>query len=508
MSKKITKKFLKNILKVKKFLAIFTSNDLPKSIKFNYQIYTKMIPKTRLPNSNLKYSKANDLSELNDFPAWAKFKAGNFQIAKKNMQNVVVDFSFDDCNQSLSKTIKQHNWLYLTILIALYALLIFNLIPNDVAANILSISAPQSNMPKPITNMPIKIIPSNQPVEWRDFRAVSAHPDGENIFFVECVNQPSSDCKVLRFNLKTKVLAYYDLPSEYFYVEAYLSPNGKKLSLVLIPKKITTFPETVQSIEIAIMNADGTNFEILPLASGIKTRPMFNFKNDKLAFWRAKPREQPAKTMASHYDVYEYDLKAKKEYLFAASYQFFQAGEIYYLPNGNEIVIGADVPSSDKALFGLDIWGYSKKYDNNMIFRLRRGQADWAEPLFIGDGFEFAHRVTLTHDNKIIFEATNREQEQKGSSKWSYSVYRQEQNSFSKWSRGDKENPICKIFDTGSLKYSALLGNRLIGIYHKNASGRYSISYRFLILDMTTGEWSALNIPPLYTARAIPVTVK
>ena len=95
------------------------------------------------------------------------------------------------------------------------------------------------------------------------------------------------------------------------------------------------------------MNTDGSGLEVMPLAAGPKTYPTFNANDDRLAFWRSKPRDLRAKTLAYDYDVYEYDFKTDKETAFGPSYRFFQGDTIRYLPDGDELLVQADVPLSD-----------------------------------------------------------------------------------------------------------------------------------------------------------------
>lgn len=369
-------------------------------------------------------------------------------------------------------------------------------------------NTPNSQTPQAITEMPTTIIPSNDPPDWRDFRTLSAHPNGEEIFFVECQKNLAENCRVLRFNLKTRSLAYYALPKGYAYLEVYLSPSGKKLALLRASQQVTTFPENLERREIAIMNVDGTGFEVLPLALGAKTRPTFNASDDRLAFWRAKPRtESGAKTLAAGYDVWEYDLKAGKEYAFGASYRFFQAGEIYYLPSGDELLVTAQWPSegfagnsfdepAGRAFLGLSSNEYRKRYVNQ-VFRLHRGQADWSEPMFANESFKTLMRLALSRDGAMVFDATP--------PKGATSIYRQEPDGgFRQWST----RKPWDVFGTASLWYSALVGNQLIGIFDNKDAQLEPGLKRFLTLDMQTGEWRALSIPPLSAARAIPVTLK
>lgn len=362
------------------------------------------------------------------------------------------------------------------------------------------IDAQSSQASQPITVMPVTIIPANEPPDWRDFRTLSAHPNGEDIFFVECKKDLAENCRVLRFNLKTHALAYYALPKGYAYLEAYISPSGKKLALLRASQQVTTFPENLERREVAIMNTDGTGFEVLPLALGPKTRPTFNASDDHLAFWRAKPRtELGAKTLAAGFDVWEYDLKTGKEYSFGASYGFFQAGEIHYLPSGDEILVKGHVPSGE-ALLGLSLHDYEVRYPN-YIFRLRRGQTTWVAPLFAKESFKGLMRLALSWDGTMVFDA----EPPNGST----SIYRQEpRGGFRQWSTGQQALSVWEVFGTAALWYSALVGNQLIGIFDKYDAQREHDLKRFLTLDMQTGEWRALSIPALSAAQAIPVTLK
>ncbi|MGB8518360.1 MAG: hypothetical protein WCD45_10800, partial [Gallionella sp.] len=357
-------------------------------------------------------------------------------------------------------------------------------------------NTPKFQAPQPTMDMPTSIIPSKDSPDWRDFRTLSAHPNGEEIFFVECQKNLAENCRVLRFNLKTRSLAYYALPKGYAYLEVYLSPSGKKLALLRASQQATTFPENLERREIAIMNTDGTEFEVLPLALGPKTTPTFNASDDRLAFWRAKPRtDSGAKTLASGYDVWEYDLKTGKEYAFGASYRFFQAGEIHYLPGVDELLVKGHVPSGE-ALLGLNLQNYEERYPN-YVFRLRRGQTVWVAPLFANESFKNLMRLALSRDGAMVFDATP--------SKGATSIYRQEPGGgFRQWST---RNP-WDVFDTAALFYSTLIGNQFIGIFNNKDAQREPDLMRFLILNMQTGEWRALSIPPLSAARAIPVTLK
>lgn len=362
-------------------------------------------------------------------------------------------------------------------------------------------NTPSAQAPQPITVMPITIIPSNEPPEWRDFRELSAHPNGEDIFFVECHKDLPEICRVLRLNLKTRALTYYALPTGYFYPEVYVSPSGKKLALIRVALEFRALPGEGEHREIAIMNTDGNGFEVLPLAPGPKTMPKFNASDDRLAFWRAKLRKPGSKTVATSFDVYEYDFKTGKETAFGPSYRFFQRGNIQYVPGGDDLLVNPDAPPAQEGRLGMDLHGYIKRYPNN-IFRLQRGQAHWVAPLFADAPFEGLSKLVLSRDGALVFYATPHKV-------GSTSIYRHDAGGgFFKWSRGEGQDSTWAVFGTASLLYSALIDNKLIGIFSNYAAQGNLHLKRFLTLDMQSGEWRAMNIPPLSTATAVPVSMK
>ena len=347
-----------------------------------------------------------------------------------------------------------------------------------------------------ITLMPTTIVKPDGPPDWRDFRTLSADPTGQILYFIECYRQPAPDCQVLRFDRATQQLYTYQLPEGYVYLEAYVSPSGRKLAMVRIPNG-TAFPETLEQRQIAIMNIDGSGFEVLPLAPGPKSRPTFNATDDRLAFWRAQVRmDRSAKTSASRYDVYEYSFDTRQEAQFAASYQFFQGGCLYYLSDQRQLLVHGDVPMRDEALFHLSTHEYKKRYPNH-LFRLNRKQTTWTHPMYSREPFIYMMRVTANARGDIAFSA---EAIQEGGS-----IFLDKQDgSFFRWSER-----LWPAFETNTLLYAALLDSELVGIYVKTtAISREHGKTRFLRLDMTSGEWRALPMPALSTAQSISVSLK
>lgn len=360
------------------------------------------------------------------------------------------------------------------------------------------INSPTATAVQQIISVPTTVIPPKEPPDWRDFRTVSAHPDGEQIVFVECDRDIPANCRVLRMNLKKNELFYYALPPEYTYSEAYFSPSGNKIAMIRVSTQFTTLPDNLEHREIVVMNSDGSGYEVIPLALGAKTRPTFNTAEDHLAFWRAKPREAGAKSIASGYDVWEYDFKTQKEKIFSVSYRFFEGGEIHYLPNESEMLVSAFVPLEDSASFELSTSEYISKYPTQ-IFKLKRDEKKWNTSMVNNPFFysSTAAQFSIMKNNDMILKASTL--------KGYMSIYKQEKNgAFFEWSA----RQLWNEFDIATMMYSAMSGDKLIGIFNDKNQQQKSTSKRFLMLDMIRNEWSALIIPVIKTATPIGVSLK
>lgn len=371
---------------------------------------------------------------------------------------------------------------------------IFTLTSGEAAQN----DSPVSIAVQQIISIPTTVIPSKEPPDWRDFRTVSAHPDGEQIVFVECGKDIPANCRVLRMNLKTNELFYYALPSEYTYSEVYFSPSGNKISMIRVSAQFKTFPGNLEHREIVVMNSDGSGHEVLPLALGAKTRPKFNATEDHLVFWRATPRDASAKSIASGYDVWEYDFKTQKEKIFSVTYRFFEGGEIHYLPSEDEILVSGYAPLEGSAKFGLSAREYIDKYPNQ-LFQLKRSEKKWKTSILNSEFFHSnsAMNFSIMKSNVMIFNAHT--------VKGYMSIYKQVRNNeFYEW----YTRKLWDDFDTASLRYSAVSDEKLIAIFNNKNQQQNSTLKRFFILDMIRNEWRAFSIPAIKTSIPVAVSFK
>jgi len=353
--------------------------------------------------------------------------------------------------------------------------------------------------PHQVTVRSIGIESPDSPPDWRQFFHPTAHPDGEHLYFVECQKNLGEYCRILRLHLPTSMLSYYQMPPGHVYLHPRLSPSGKKLALIRAPVTPTPFPGNLERHEIAIMNIDGGDLEVLPLASGFKTRPSFNADESRLAFWRAMP-DIKDRNKPTAYDIYEYDFHERQESAFGPRYRFHGGGEIHYLPGGDEVLVEADIPLDHQARFNLDGRTYIDRYPNP-IFRLRRGETQWVPPIFADESFKGARRLHRRPDGAMTFYVPAPPGHSLGRD--AILVYYPD-TGFQRWN----QEGARVIFGTSRPAQLVMLNEEIIGVYHRYSEPENNRAKRFLALNTNTGILRALPIPALSTASPIPVSFK
>lgn len=217
----------------------------------------------------------------------------------------------------------------------------------------------------------------------RDFKSLSIHPNGEDWFFTECSREfdLNGDCYVLQYSLKTKKLQRYDLPSNYLYGYANFSPQGRYIIMSRTPKHNGSkkeYQDAIEKSEITIMQSDGKNFTILPIANGNKILPIMSKNEMKISYWRSATLIPFRNTLISaDFDVYEYDLENEKEELFSGPYNFFDPGNIQYFSE-NEILLSSYGPK--KYIASSE---YSRKFNGSQIYKIQKGRNDSLTPFFV-----------------------------------------------------------------------------------------------------------------------------
>ncbi|MGO9147825.1 MAG: hypothetical protein ACLQDF_15820 [Desulfomonilia bacterium] len=212
----------------------------------------------------------------------------------------------------------------------------------------------------------------------REFYSLSVHPNGEELFFVE-VDRNRLHSKVLRYNLKNGRLQHYNLQDEaYAYMDAKISPSGKYVVMTRIPRLFSDEAKTreaEESAEIAFMKSDGTDFKVLNLSHGFKYSPIISNDDSKVAYWRGPLRPPHSKTLAIHLDIWEVDLNIGTDTLFAGPFEFFQGGQMQYLPGDGEIMAHADTPRARLTR------EYYNKSNNSNVYKISRGQTEVPDPI-------------------------------------------------------------------------------------------------------------------------------
>ncbi len=212
----------------------------------------------------------------------------------------------------------------------------------------------------------------------REYEFLSIHPNGEDLL----ISEGGKNSGLLLFNLKKRSLFKYNISGNYQYTFSIFSSSGEKIVMVrrslsksrLIKDQL----EALRTSEIAIMNNDGSNFEVLPIPQDMIVALAMSKDEKKIAYWFAKTVRGPgSQTFISDFDIKELDLTTKRERLFAGPFNFFEIGSINYL-NESTLLISGFAPRD----INTSIQDYAKKFNYSHIYRIQRDQKETPTPIF------------------------------------------------------------------------------------------------------------------------------
>lgn len=211
----------------------------------------------------------------------------------------------------------------------------------------------------------------------RDIRSLSVHPNGVDWLFVECAQSGDNRCDVMRYQLDSGRLYRYALPPAYSYTYARYSPKGNFIVMSRMPVYGDTEDElrrSLHDLQIVLMRADGSAFEVVPVAPGNKLSPFMSPDESRIAFWHSERLVPPGRRVRLlEFDIWEFDRRGMHEQPFAGIFKFVEGGQAQYISD-DEILLESFGPSG---LFSR----YHEIYAGSAIYRMRRGMRWCRSPL-------------------------------------------------------------------------------------------------------------------------------
>ncbi len=321
----------------------------------------------------------------------------------------------------------------------------------------------------------------------RGFQHVSIHPNDEDWLITEIGEKNH----FLLYSLKTRRLQRYELPGPYKYTFAAFSPSGKQIVMVrkerISGEMMSDRIAEIQTSEIAVMNKDGSQFHLLPIAKGIIVNASFSPDEKKIAYWIGKTIRKPSsKSLVADFDVREFDLTTGQDRLFAGPFNFTEISNLSYLSDST-LVVGAYSPRIQPG----ELWEYKKKFNGSEIFQIDRGQIESPTPRF--SDHRNANSPALDKRKNIFFIDFPLQAGQsltKISSDGKYITWR---------TPAFDGNDIYKLSVSASGKYVALT----YGTYSvRTGKGNFSIG----VFQTDQEKWSSLSVPSPDEASPIFVT--
>ncbi|CUJ95777.1 Uncharacterised protein [Achromobacter sp. 2789STDY5608615] len=210
----------------------------------------------------------------------------------------------------------------------------------------------------------------------RRIRSLSVHPSGDDWLFVECSGPGGERCDVMRYQRSSGKLFRYGLPEGYLYTHAHYSPHGHYVVMSRRPVYGDSEADARRSVDdsqIALMRSDGSAFDILLLARGIKLSPFMSQDETRIAFWRSGRLLPPGRRLRLlDFDVWEFDRRSAAERPFGGTFAFVAGGQAQYLSD-DEILFHSFGP-------GDFLSTYMNRYQGSQIYRMRRGVQEVPTP--------------------------------------------------------------------------------------------------------------------------------
>lgn len=244
-----------------------------------------------------------------------------------------------------------------------------------------------------------------------DVRFPRFSPDGKSLIFDRCNPSYPERCRIHIYSLGSGALGYYKPPSGQTWLQAHYADTGDKLVFVSMPvgdraRSILSQRENILlNTQIAVMNHDGSNMQIVTDTIGYKGMPAFSHSGKKVIFAQAERLRDSGETIAEFWDLQELDLDTWAVTLFAGrSFGFYQMGMSTYFKGDNSVLLNADTPMDQDGSLQLPTGDYGGHSNNSQIYVLVRGKATLDTPLF--EKYASANDAHMDSEGNIFFLGT------------------------------------------------------------------------------------------------------
>ncbi|MFY1863823.1 hypothetical protein ACOTCA_07575 [Achromobacter xylosoxidans] len=355
-----------------------------------------------------------------------------------------------------------------------------------------SLGAHEKKAPLVMTDTPTLRTPFSPPNGGRDIRSLSVHPNGVDWLFVECAQSGDNRCDVMRYQLDSGRLYRYALPPTYSYTYARYSPKGNFIVMSRMPVYGDTEDElrrSLHDLQIVLMRADGSAFEVVPVAPGNKLSPFMSPDESRIAFWRSERLVPPGRRVRLlEFDIWEFDRRGMHEQPFAGIFKFVEGGQAQYISD-DEILLESFGPSG---LFSR----YHEIYAGSAIYRMRRGNEVVPIPV-VFDGIEHIRMPSMDRaGNLCLWGQTPR---------YGLTVIRISADGRRQaWQEGPSQ--LGPSFEPREMVCDQA-GKHIVSIYRDHPVRPGGGTGGMAMLDIATDTWSTLPLPSAWEAEEIPVIV-
>ena len=191
---------------------------------------------------------------------------------------------------------------------------------------------------------------------------LSFNHDGKKVVFDRC---RGGSCQIQVYDLETGELAAYQSPKGERWTMGKYSYDGKRITFSVIPIKPKGGLD-LGEMQIAVMDADGKNYQKVTTGPGAKLYPTFSHSGMKILYACAARIREKGKTPAAQYDAWEVNLETGEQTQLTF-FEYFYMSNLAYFPDDERFIYYGSRPG---------VYEGMRSYPDEEAFRVKMGELE------------------------------------------------------------------------------------------------------------------------------------
>ena len=191
---------------------------------------------------------------------------------------------------------------------------------------------------------------------------LSFNHDGKKVVFDRC---RGGSCQIQVYDLESGELAAYQSPKNERWTMGKYSYDGKRITFSVIPID-SKGNLNLGEMQIAVMDADGKNYQKVTTGPGAKLYPTFSHSGMKILYACAARIREKGKTPAAQYDAWEVNLETGEQTQLTF-FEYFYMSNLTYFPDDERFIYYGSRPG---------VYEGMRSYPDEEAFRVKMGELE------------------------------------------------------------------------------------------------------------------------------------